>query len=480
MLLWCGYSNAYQKMLTLYNLTWVNTGQVQCLNWFRNDWLYRALAYVTVKPGLLRRMGSTNVSVLVSGEDQVFSDDNLTIVNGEEDNIYSTPHAVSDLPKSIILLMAICIGAVFNLLVIWSIVKQQRLHKAPYYFIGNLAAADFLRSVICLPVILETAMQRSEWQHGDSGCKALAFSSTFLIFGAVFSLFILALDRHIAVVHSHFHTQRFHGPTCCLTMLIAWIVSFFLAFPPIFGLGTYDYDPIQAQCTFKHLYYADNDTLGFTAIFVVINVLTGFVYFRIFCFLRSRRRMAPIMYSPARSATWAFFVHRADPVALNNLPNPNTQPLAVMPHLNLINNPQMQPILVTRNLRENVRIQCNQHLTRINFCITLVYYVLWIPYVVLCFWYMFDIHRQVSWFMATIATWLTYVQVGTLPTIYLFCHKPLREAVQKPWISPTFSGYRAPAHRIDTWNGQPPTQIMWSFVRAYSVYCDFAVYGDLD
>ena len=73
-----------------------------------------------------------------------------------------------------------------------------------YYFISTVSVYRFMIKVLIMQdskhIYIFNA-QGSVWRYGKSGCTMLAFSSTFFMFGALFALFILALDRYLAVVH---------------------------------------------------------------------------------------------------------------------------------------------------------------------------------------------------------------------------------------------------------------------------------------
>ena len=349
----------------------------------------------------------------------------------------SPDEPISVVLKSITLLVAICAGAVENALVIYVIIKDKKLHRAPYYFMINLAVADEIRSVCCLPFVLSTVMHRSVWLYGSSGCKLLAFASTFLEFGAVFGLFILAVDRQISVTYHHFHARKFQGLMCLAVVLIGWGVSFLLAFPPVFGLGTYRFNRLEAQCTFEHRYYTDNDTLGFTVIFLAMLFFVIFIYVRIFIFMRAHRKMRPIIYQPARSSNWNFFGGGGgNLLQLNNMANLGLARAAT------------NPIGIGHTGRPHVtgryvsgRSDRNQKLTRVFVCTTVVYVILWLPYIFVSFWYMFDPHRRVPDRLIAVATWMTYMQVALVPLTYVACHKPFRQSFSKAMSSSVSMDY---------------------------------------
>ena len=333
--------------------------------------------------------------------------------------------AIATVIKSVSLAVIVAAGLLENACVIVTIMRDRKLHRAPYYYMINLSVADLLRSILCLPVVLATVLHSSAWRYGAAGCTLLAFTGTFLTFGALFALLFLALDRHLAVSHHRFYSRKFKGPFCLAIMLIGWAVAFTLAFPPVFGLGTYRFIPMEAQCALEHRFYRDNDTFGFMLIFIFILALIIFLYFRIFKYLRAHRKMRPILYQPARSDNWAFFGPGANAAAAaNNLlngfaravTNPLTLGIPTQPH-------------ITGRYFNIPSHSSNERLTRIFVSVTFIFCVTWIPYVVVTFWYTLDESRSVPYLLVTIATWMTYLQVALLPLIYIIFHRPFRRAM---------------------------------------------------
>ncbi len=374
--------------------------------------------------------------------------------------------------KTISLMTIITTGSIENVLLIYVIVRNRNLHRAPYYFLINLSVADLLRSMLCLPFVLATVLQgSSHWLYGPSVCKLTAFASTFFIFGTVFGLCILALDRYLATVHRRFYVRRSRGLMCLAAVLIAWGAAFLLAFPPVFGLGTYRFNPVEAQCTFEFRYYTNNDTLGFIAIYIATMSLVTFLYTRVLVFLRRHRKMKPIMYAPPRSRMWNFgrplsavpLIAPAGvrpnvnawgaPVDVNNDgnssyhgngPSRNSGP-AVSSASPIQSSPNAVPYVCNCQLLGHVprrRSYRNDHLTKLFLILTVVYAVFWLPYQAVSCWYMFDVQRRVPDVLLAFATWLTYAQVMVLPLIYLCCHRRLRKAVSQAfsWTASELTG----------------------------------------
>ena len=356
----------------------------------------------------------------------------MSIFANEQEDAFSPVPSKNDttalMIKSVSLVIIICAGTVENATVIYTIIKDRKLHRAPYYYMINLAVADLMRSILCLPFVLATTMHGSIWRYGPSGCKLMAFTTTFFTFGALFALFILALDRHMSIVHLKFHSRRFKGLMCLVMVLAGWAVAFLLAFPPVFGLGTYQFIPVEGQCSFEHRYYTNNDTLGFTMIFIGMVALTIFAYVRIFFFLRAHRKMRPIIYEPARSHNWAFYGPGAN--AVQQQGNNNVPGLARAPTNPLnIGIPHNRPFITARYMQPVS--PKNERLTRLFVMATIVFDILWLPYMMMCLWIMFSEKREVNLVFATVSTWLTYSQVTALPLVYFLAHPPFRQSLSR-------------------------------------------------
>ncbi|ELT93737.1 hypothetical protein CAPTEDRAFT_74862, partial [Capitella teleta] len=311
--------------------------------------------------------------------------------------------------QSALLLLSICAGTVLNTYIPFKVFRDYKLHRSPYYFLVNLSISGLLRSTLCLPVILDTVLHSSVWRHNHSVCKLTAFIWTLLVFAGLFGYFVVALDRYVAILNQRCHARNFHGYKCLGPIVTAWLTAFLLALPPVNDLGTYAFDPVQGQCTFKHVYHTDNDTLAFTAVFVVTLIFILCIYYRVFLFLRTHRKMAPVRHRALRSTNWTFNLHRADQFPLDDRAEPADQAVTVAP---AFNNTARGPAIITRLESLTAR---NEHLTRTAFCSFVAYVLAWLPYTIVSVWSMFDLNGTLPWLLVTIATWMTYCEVVLMP-----------------------------------------------------------------
>jgi hypothetical protein len=318
--------------------------------------------------------------------------------------------------KLIILTAIMIVGITCNVIIIYSIGSKPQFHGPPFYYLISLSVSDLSRTIFCFPFVLSSIIEGSVWKHGESSCTLLAFANTFFVFSSVVALFAIAVDRHLAIVHTQFHKRRSRGFMNLAIVVVGWLVSFAVSFPPVFGMGTYKYIQEESQCTFRHHTYRGNDTLGFLLVMVGVMFGTFILYIKIFIFLRNHRRMCPLQrHIPARSNNWAFVGAGANGHLVMNWINGFTNGMNQIPTI-----PQNLARIASRiRLPRPVK---NEHLTKKFFIMTILFDILWIPYLVKAFVSTLN-GSKVSHAVGTILSWITYTQVALCPLIYLFLMK---------------------------------------------------------
>ena len=324
-------------------------------------------------------------------------------------------------------------GVAGNALVIWSVVRQRHLHRPPFYYLLSLSLTDLSRAAFCLPLVLMTLLQGSVWRHGGSACDLFAFANSFFVLSSGVSLLDIAADRHLSLVYPRGYRRRAGGAVNLVVVLLSWTLAFLVAFPPVVGVGAYAFEESEGQCTLRHKYFRHgNDTLGFLMVFSVVMLLTLFLYYRIFLALRAHRRMRPLEYEPARSATWTFVGPGANGQAFINWVNGfgGTHMGGRLP--NLARNPPRPNIARVVSLH----VARNQHVTRLFFLMTLAFSALWLPYQVLSYWRVFGGTGGIRRGLVTAAAWLSYGQVLGCPVVYFSSRRPPRRRPSRADITP--------------------------------------------
>lgn len=339
-------------------------------------------------------------------------------------NARTLPFASDNILKVLTLAVIIVVGILGNGSVIYIITRERKLHRPPFYYLISFCVSDISRCIFCLPFVLESIALGSKWTHGSVSCTLIAFANTFFIFSSVMALLAIAVDRHLSIVYAHFHKRRSRGLLNLAVVAMGWLVSFAVSFPPIFGMGTYEFIPEESQCAFQHKRYNKNDTLGFLIVFTGVMASTIFVYIRIFIFLRNHRKMRPLQQEPARSNNWTFFGPGANNQMMINWMN--GLPLAPPNQVPTI----MQNLNRSSGRVRNLRFRKNEHLSRLFFIVTVVFDILWILYLLQAFVIVFGSDDLLPSTFLSVSAWLTYFQVALCPLIYVCFDNPFRKAMK--------------------------------------------------
>ena len=315
------------------------------------------------------------------------------------------------------------VGALGNIVVIVTVVRDKCFHRPPFYYLVSLAVSDMCRALFCMPFVLASIVQGSVWTHGVTSCTIVGFANTFFVFNSVSALMAIAVDRHLSIIYSQFHRRRSRGLMNLCVILLSWLVSFAVSFPPVFGMGTYTYITEESQCSFKHKQYRQNDTFGFVLVFTAICIGTLILYARIFIFLRKHRRMRPLDRLPARSSNWTFFGPGGNALVQLNMANGLPFPPAQIP-------------TVTQNLSQasgscpQIRVRKNEHLTRLFFIVTILFDCLWSMHLIQSYVIIFCGEAFVPIILRSIAAWFTFVQVCVCPVMFFFSNMRFRKVLR--------------------------------------------------
>uniref|UniRef100_UPI00358FAAB0 probable G protein-coupled receptor 85 n=1 Tax=Myxine glutinosa TaxID=7769 RepID=UPI00358FAAB0 len=315
-----------------------------------------------------------------------------------------------------------------NLVLAFHVLKEKSLHRAPYFFLLDLCVADALRAAVCFPFVWAAASRGSVWPYEALGCKIVAFVAVLSAFHSVFVFFCVSITRYIAIAHHRFYTKRVTLWTCVAIICTAWTLSVAMAFPPVFDVGTYKFIPDEDQCNFEHRYFKVNDSLGFMLMFMVIILATHVVYLKLLCFVYEHRRMRPAQLVPAVSHNWTFHGPGATGQAAANWiagfgrgPTPPTL-------VGIRQNAGAH----SKRLLELDDFKTEKRVGRMFYLVTVTFLVLWLPYIVACFWRVFVKGPSLPRGYLAASAWMTYAQSSVNPVV---CYLTNRELRRSFWTS---------------------------------------------
>ncbi len=142
----------------------------------------------------------------------------------------------------------VALGSVGNLLVIIVvIINKDHFKNTTNLFILNLAAADLLFLVFCIPFHAVIYTVQHGWPFGQFMCKFVHLVQYSSMIASIFTLVAMSLDRYLAVGYP-LRTKHMRTPKRAFyTVLAVWFLALVMAMPwPVFyTVRTYDVMQIQ-------------------------------------------------------------------------------------------------------------------------------------------------------------------------------------------------------------------------------------------
>ena len=106
------------------------------------------------------------------------------------------------------LILAMSLGILFNIFLIYIITIKLPLHKPRNYFILNLAACDVLRTVTLLPFEIDTLFSTCGFLHGLLVCGLREMVFIFSLVLAIVNILLLTSERLLRLLMPFHHTSR--------------------------------------------------------------------------------------------------------------------------------------------------------------------------------------------------------------------------------------------------------------------------------
>ncbi|XP_039258951.2 melatonin receptor type 1C-like [Styela clava] len=180
----------------------------------------------------------------------------------------------------------IALGSLGNLVVIFSIILDKKVHSGGNIFIINLAIADFFICSITLPCIAVTII-KTKRVVDDIFCEVVGFIVTATCACSLCNLALIAANRYWAIVKSSCYRQMFSKRAGLCLAMSAWIWSIAITMPTVLGWGDIAYDAKSLICGWH-----DAASLSYAIFLIVIAVVLPlgtiiFSYYNIFREVRS-------------------------------------------------------------------------------------------------------------------------------------------------------------------------------------------------
>ncbi|GCB78827.1 hypothetical protein scyTo_0015889, partial [Scyliorhinus torazame] len=228
-----------------------------------------------------------------------------TCVNESDCLTWEIFHCLHSFSKKAILhtisffyILIFVIGLVANIVVVYVNVKAKRSRYETHFYILNLAIAD-LCVVVTLPFWVTSLIQHGTWPFGEFMCKFTHFIFSVNLFGSIFFLTCMSVDRYTSMVWFHDSIDRKKQLIRKVICMFVWIFSFLISLPDLFFLKvTLSYRD-ESIC---HLAYPEENyrewMAGMEMIYIIIGFAIPFAIIAVFYFLLATT--IPITNDPER------------------------------------------------------------------------------------------------------------------------------------------------------------------------------------
>ncbi|KAL9892608.1 allatostatin A receptor 2 [Glossina fuscipes fuscipes] len=177
----------------------------------------------------------------------------------DEDEEFKTFYP--EIQSLVTIIVPVCFGIIAltgffgNTLVILVVLFNKKMHSTTNLLIVNLAVADLLFVVLCIP-FTGTDYVMENWPFGDTWCRIVHYLIVVTALASIYTLVLMSVDRFLAVVHPIrsriLRSKKVIKISC---VIILWIAIVTITAPVIMLHGTVKYKPLgvtMVTCCFKN------------------------------------------------------------------------------------------------------------------------------------------------------------------------------------------------------------------------------------
>ncbi|EDX14748.1 allatostatin-A receptor isoform X1 [Drosophila simulans] len=148
-----------------------------------------------------------------------------------------------------------------NLLVILVVVFNNNMRSTTNLMIVNLAAADLMFVILCIP-FTATDYMVYYWPYGRFWCRSVQYLIVVTAFASIYTLVLMSIDRFLAVVHPIRSRMMRTENITLIAIVTLWIVVLVVSVPVAFTHDVVvDYDA-KKNITYGMCTFTTNDFLS--------------------------------------------------------------------------------------------------------------------------------------------------------------------------------------------------------------------------
>ncbi|XP_043916530.1 atypical chemokine receptor 3 [Protopterus annectens] len=190
---------------------------------------------------------------------------------------------------AVVFIFIFVIGLVANSVVIWVNLWTKRVRYETHTYILNLAVAD-LFVVITLPVWVASLVQNEQWPMGEAMCKVTHLIFSVNLFGSIFFLTCMSVDRYISVAFLKSSNTYKKKAIRWIICIFLWLFAFGVSFPDTYYLQVFT-SPHNGDTYCRPAYPKERFQawlVGMELVSIILGFAFPFPILAIFCLLLAR------------------------------------------------------------------------------------------------------------------------------------------------------------------------------------------------
>ncbi|XP_017482164.1 PREDICTED: allatostatin-A receptor [Rhagoletis zephyria] len=190
---------------------------------------------------------------------------NPSLTNSEYEQFEEMDELSPELRNFVRIVVPFCFGIFAltgffgNTLVILVVVFNQQMHSTTNLLIVNLAVADLLFVVLCIP-FTATDYITEYWPFGDIWCRSVQYLIVVTAFSSIYTLVLMSIDRFLAVVHPIRSRQLRTEKVTKIAIAMLWVIILTISTPVALVHGLAELEPYP-NVTYVFCTFSENNTL---------------------------------------------------------------------------------------------------------------------------------------------------------------------------------------------------------------------------
>lgn len=310
-----------------------------------------------------------------------------------------------------------------NVLVVISVIIEKNLRTITNYFVVSLAIADLTVASAVMPFAVYYEVLQA-WNLSQVICDAWVAADVMASTASILNLVAIAIDRFIAVTRPIKYSQSKNSKRISLMIALVWATSALIAFPIIIGFNNVPHKERNLnECTFNNPIFL---ILSSIFSFYIPAIAMFFLYYKIFSIINSRAKKQSsnsVKYTPNKD--------KKQSSKTSDNSDVKQQEITTV----LIKNPtkKSRQSLATSTSSQNKEKKVTKTLAIVIGC----FLTFWFPFFVnnlvtgFCMKFELSCNQNLQSKLATIFTWLGYMNSCLNPIIYTTFNIEFRKAFVK-------------------------------------------------